>query len=638
MGYDRIVGTVAHRCAAMFGPLLLLCAVAAVDPARASAASSVDRVVAKDWVRGDGAVLEIVQVAPSQYETRIVSDLPAASCFEEGQVVHEFDGAEPVYTGVMYWARTLGGECTGEFIPSPADFTLRTAGHVSDPDAQIRLEWSSDNPVEGGTRSFFARRHRLDTDGDSIADDDEISGINSDGDAEIEVKLPEMGADPMRKDIFVEVDQMENHPLDLAVPGYASLMFANAPVSNPDGSTGIALHVDAGPNSLMNLNPVMFWGGLSRSDTSPHLAESGPLTSDDEDDWSTFDSEYKFDNFEEARDDAFHYAVSLHGLNDPVVTGLARKILSSDFVVASGRGCGPGECNVPPFEQAATFVHELGHNLGLRHGGADNINHKPNQHSVMNYAFSSGIPLSNQTRWIDYSRSAQPALDEISLNENLGVQVSVPLPYLSVMRCPPSIPRAIPINQAVDFDCDGTLEGSVLTSINTTNDGTGELFETLNVVDEWALVRFNGGGVGGAARSELPTVTESTEPDPESYYETRDLIRQLTATPEQPPVVPPAVGPPAVSPDSAEPTLEARQRRRSRNRVRVKITATDDTGLAAFSVKRKGKASIDALAAGTGDPRKRVYKATVPAGTQLKASATDLVGNTAKLKIRAKGG
>src|SRR5262249_747894 len=35
-------------------------------------------------------------------------------------------------------------------------------------------------------------------------------------------------------------------------------------------------------------------------------------------------------------------------------------------------------------EQAGTFMHELGHALGLLHGG-DDVNNKPNDHSIMNY-------------------------------------------------------------------------------------------------------------------------------------------------------------------------------------------------------------------------------------------------------------
>ena len=36
---------------------------------------------------------------------------------------------------------------------------------------------------------------------------------------------------------------------------------------------------------------------------------------------------------------------------------------------------------------AGTFMHELGHNLGLRHGGFEDVNYKPNYLSVMNYAW-----------------------------------------------------------------------------------------------------------------------------------------------------------------------------------------------------------------------------------------------------------
>ena len=56
-------------------------------------------------------------------------------------------------------------------------------------------------------------------------------------------------------------------------------------------------------------------------------------------------------------------------------------------------------------EQSGTFMHELGHVLGLGHGGDSGINLKPNYLSVMSYAFQLGIPTSSGSR-IDYSRSA----------------------------------------------------------------------------------------------------------------------------------------------------------------------------------------------------------------------------------------
>jgi hypothetical protein len=38
-------------------------------------------------------------------------------------------------------------------------------------------------------------------------------------------------------------------------------------------------------------------------------------------------------------------------------------------------------------EKVGTFARELGHNLGLRHGGSEDINYKSNHLSIMNYFF-----------------------------------------------------------------------------------------------------------------------------------------------------------------------------------------------------------------------------------------------------------
>ena len=40
-----------------------------------------------------------------------------------------------------------------------------------------------------------------------------------------------------------------------------------------------------------------------------------------------------------------------------------------------------------PASVANTIVHELGHNLGLLHGGFEGVNWKPNYNSVMNYKY-----------------------------------------------------------------------------------------------------------------------------------------------------------------------------------------------------------------------------------------------------------
>jgi IPT/TIG domain-containing protein len=78
---------------------------------------------------------------------------------------------------------------------------------------------------------------------------------------------------------------------------------------------------------------------------------------------------------------------------------------------------------------AASFMHELGHNLGLHHGGFEDLNNKPNYLSVMNYSFPIGIPHADILGSIifagyrlDYSEAVLPQLDASHLNETVGIQ------------------------------------------------------------------------------------------------------------------------------------------------------------------------------------------------------------------------
>jgi hypothetical protein len=75
-------------------------------------------------------------------------------------------------------------------------------------------------------------------------------------------------------------------------------------------------------------------------------------------------------------------------------------------------------------------MHELGHNLGLRHGGQDDCNKKPNYISMMNYNYldehSPGLitPPSGGMRIFDYSSTKFDPLDETALYEREGVGVN----------------------------------------------------------------------------------------------------------------------------------------------------------------------------------------------------------------------
>ena len=81
--------------------------------------------------------------------------------------------------------------------------------------------------------------------------------------------------------------------------------------------------------------------------------------------------------------------------------------------------------------ETGTFVHELGHNLGLRHGGLDNNatdrneTYKPNQRSSMNYRFQIG-GVSTDSDFVTndvhtYSMGMLNTLDETQVNESIGI-------------------------------------------------------------------------------------------------------------------------------------------------------------------------------------------------------------------------
>lgn len=97
-----------------------------------------------------------------------------------------------------------------------------------------------------------------------------------------------------------------------------------------------------------------------------------------------------------------HYVVfgRYHDFHDPHGFG------ATDLLVTLGNFT-DGAGNVR--EQAGAFVHELGHNLGLRHGGRDDANVKAGYVSVMNDAYQmDGLVRGGERGILDYARVARP--------------------------------------------------------------------------------------------------------------------------------------------------------------------------------------------------------------------------------------
>jgi hypothetical protein len=264
----------------------------------------------------------------------------------------------------------------------------------------------------------------VDSDGDGLPDEWELHGVTIDGPAGPRfIDLPAMGADPNRPDIFLQTDWMANadhdqHPSPEAIRLVVEA-FAKSPYVSPTGSVGIVLHVDAGPDSV--LAPGKTWGALSRARVLPWQKNLGTAATGTYN-WTVFDAirNARGGFVETGRAAVFHYAIfaHYHDLDDPHgfgASGNSRGIGGTDIVVTLGNFTnGVGS----PREQAGTLMHELGHNLGLRHGGCDDTNLKPGYESVMNYAYQmEGVTRGAMHGVLDYSRGIAPVLDEALVTE-----------------------------------------------------------------------------------------------------------------------------------------------------------------------------------------------------------------------------
>jgi uncharacterized repeat protein (TIGR01451 family) len=303
-----------------------------------------------------------------------------------------------------------------------------------------------------------------DADGDGLSDRDERFGIRYPDDV-MAVDLPRFGADPLHKDLFLELDYSDGRAPSALTVEAVKAAFKLAPLPNPAGGQGLNLHVDTGglwdklgmertdraagtcddkadndgrdgidgadPNCL--LRDVGVEDFTANCDNGTDDDGDGKRDKDDPDcivgenlgggqqlaahlDNCGLDDVYKRTKgspghaFNAMRERAFNYVIYTGKAPDCVLGGHGG---GTDIILYRNDG--------------GALLHELGHNLGLGHGGHEKANCKPNYVSVMNYDIASGIPRDGGGLLLDFSparidlfngtRRSKAPLDTLKENE-----------------------------------------------------------------------------------------------------------------------------------------------------------------------------------------------------------------------------
>lgn len=225
----------------------------------------------------------------------------------------------------------------------------------------------------------------IDSDGDSLPDDWETGGFDAEGDGVVDVDLQALGADPYRRDVFVELDVMETLKSPPGKPVFDAIkdMFASAPILNVGNAQGINLVIDASGKPCLE-KPT---GGDKCEFFTIHfdigfqvpMGEPNPFGKPSEVRFSTL-KERNFDD--NRRGKIYHYGIwgrhqgnSKSGFSD----------MGDDFVITFDE---LGPTYYKPRSGVEALAHELGHDLRQLHsGGADYPNMKPNYLGVMSYTW-----------------------------------------------------------------------------------------------------------------------------------------------------------------------------------------------------------------------------------------------------------
>jgi hypothetical protein len=467
------------------------------------------------------------------------------------------NGATPVEFALRYGD---GQEVTpGDLECDPGTFAGRDALWVKDanghdivafeiPDgtcgAALAVAVPAACPVNTPASDLNADGTPKDTDGDGLLDcwengtiwaADGLPGIDFDRDGTRDLILcdnnsavnPGLCASRTKKNVFVEVDWMLLHQPTAAAMQAVKAKFA---------ARAIDLHVQVAPvtEAIPHANSLAFQGctgpggdadfdvlkaanfGTALERALPEPQRSKTLA---------------------AKKMAFHYALIAHGLLNDTSSGCA-EVLGNDFVVTLASVAGstatldkPGDDDM----MTATFMHELGHNLGLRHGGGDNDNCKPNYLSGMNYTFQFKKIVTN--RVFDFSGEELATLNEANgLIENRGIDNNASVfPVGTKTAFGPSLVKVVNAQGDISWDKDTNVQETVAANLNnfgTTGCPASPGNTPLKGYNDWANLKFRFQDSLDFAEGQHDSAVEQPEidrPEYEALFESRFGAGSATA-------------------------------------------------------------------------------------------------------------
>lgn len=375
------------------------------------------------------------------------------------------------------------GQFTGDapllVIRVSNDYNKSIARKRAFADNDAGSDWSLANITTAGGPNDVT--NATDTDRDGIPDANESPNSTFFG-----MPLYEWGARADKKDLFVYINYMDKADRGVT-PQKEALDKIKSALSNKE----IAIHFDVGNlfNKSSGINPSLY----NLSDVSlavPHVSNIG-----------NFNEVYDYKNTYLPIDkrQIFYYALFVDTYGDTTDSsplGIA-ELFGTHMIISTGSIFSSNTVsNLVINYQAGVIMHELGHNLGLRHGGDERQNYKPNYYSVMNYLYAlrglspAGAPgdryhyqvgyntneitllsLSNgpysESFQISYSDGISTTLNESNLNENLGIGRDL---------------------GSIDWNTNGSKQNeNVYHNINP--DG-GEAINTISDYNDWSNLRF----------------------------------------------------------------------------------------------------------------------------------------------------